>query len=145
MRPIVLPPNLQRHFYKGGPRIAELRGLDIDADHMPEEWIGAVSSMFGQPERGLSRLDDGTLLRDAIAADPEPYLGPGNGADTGLLVKLLDAGERLPVHCHPSRAFARERLGSRFGKTEGWIVLYAEPGAAIWLGCWSNIWVSWST
>ena len=113
MKPIELPPNLQRHFYAGGPRIAALRGLDIDAERMPEEWIGAVSSMFGQPERGLSRLADGTLVRDAVAADPEAYLGPEHvaryGADPGLLVKLLDAGQRLPVHFHPGRAFARRR------------------------------------
>jgi mannose-6-phosphate isomerase len=137
VKPIDLPPNLQRHFYSGGPRIAELRGLDIDAERMPEEWIGAVSSMFGQPERGLSRLADGTLLRDAIQADPEDYLGPGNGSDPGLLVKLLDAGERLPVHFHPGREFARHELDSRYGKTEAWIILEADPGASVHLG-WSR-------
>lgn len=141
MKPIVLPPNLQRHFYAGGPRIAALRGLDIDGDRMPEEWIGAVSAMFGQPERGLSRLADGTLLRDAVAADPDAYLGREHvaryGADPGLLVKLLDAGERLPVHFHPGRAFARESLDSAHGKTEAWLILEADPGATMHLG-WSR-------
>jgi mannose-6-phosphate isomerase len=141
MRPIELPPNLQHHFYAGGPRIAALRGLDIDAERMPEEWIGAVSSMFGQPDRGLSRLADGTLLRDAVAGDPEAYLGPEHvaryGADPGLLVKLLDAGERLPVHFHPGRAFAHESLGSEHGKTEAWIILEADPGATVHVG-WSQ-------
>jgi mannose-6-phosphate isomerase len=97
--------------------------------------------MFGQPERGLSRLADGTLLRDAVAADPAAYLGPEHlaryGADPGLLVKLLDAGERLPVHYHPGRAFAREALDSAHGKTEAWIILEADPGAAMHLG-WSR-------
>jgi mannose-6-phosphate isomerase len=141
MKPIVLPPNLQRHFYAGGPRIAALRGLDIDAERMPEEWIGAVSSMFGQPERGLSRLADGTLVRDAVAADPEAYLGPEHvaryGADPGLLVKLLDAGQRLPVHFHPGRAFARRALDSVHGKTEAWIILEADRGATVHVG-WSR-------
>ena len=45
------------------------------------------------------------------------------GTSTGLLVKLLDAAERLPVHAHPDRAFAREAFDSPFGKTEAWIVL----------------------
>jgi mannose-6-phosphate isomerase len=71
MNPQVLPPNVLRHFYKGGPRIAALRGIELESDHMPEEWIGAVSTMFGQPERGLSRFADGTLVRDAVAGDPE--------------------------------------------------------------------------
>jgi mannose-6-phosphate isomerase len=30
---------------------------------------------------------------------------------------------RLPVHAHPSRAFAREHLGSPFGKAEAWLIL----------------------
>jgi mannose-6-phosphate isomerase len=38
---------------------------------------------------------------------------------------LLDAGERLPVHAHPDRAFARDHLGLRHGKTEAWVALEA--------------------
>jgi mannose-6-phosphate isomerase len=138
MRPQLLPPNVQRHFYAGGARIAALRGIELDSDHMPEEWIGAASTMFGQPERGLSRLEDGTLVREAIAADPDAYLGRDHvarhGADPALLVKLLDAGQRLPAHFHPGRPFARDALGSRFGKTEAWIIVEADPGAAVWVG-----------
>jgi mannose-6-phosphate isomerase len=73
-------------------------------------------------------------VRDAIAADPVAYLGPGRGADPGLLVKLLDAGQRLPVHFHPGRAFARAALGSPYGKTEAWIIVEAEPGATVHAG-----------
>jgi mannose-6-phosphate isomerase len=139
MRPQVLPPNVLSHFYSGGPRIAALRGLDLASDHMPEEWIGAVNTMFGQAERGLSRFDDGTLVRDAVAADPEAFLGPEHvaryGSDTALLVKLLDAGQRLPAHFHPGRAFARESLDSpHHGKTEAWLIVEADPGAAVWSG-----------
>jgi mannose-6-phosphate isomerase len=138
MKPQVLPPNVLKHFYEGGPRIAALRGIALDSDHMPEEWIGATSTMFGQPERGLSRFEDGTLVRDAVRQDPEGYLGPEHvaryGADPGLLVKLLDAGQRLPAHFHPGRAFAREALDSTHGKTEAWIILESDPGAAVWAG-----------
>jgi mannose-6-phosphate isomerase len=137
VRPQPLPPNVLRHFYAGGARIAALRGLALDSDHMPEEWIGAVSTMFGS-DRGLSRFEDGTLVRDAVRADPEAYLGAEHvaryGADTALLVKLLDAGQRLPIHFHPGRAFARAALGSRYGKTEAWLIVEAEPGAAVWVG-----------
>ncbi len=55
------------------------------------------------------------------------WLGPDHveyfGSDPALLVKLLDAGQRLPVHVHPDRAFAARHLGSRHGKTEAWVVL----------------------
>jgi len=138
MQPQVLPPNVLKHFYRGGPRIAALRGVTLDSDHMPEEWIGATSSMFEQPERGPSRFDDGTLVRDAVQQDPAGYLGPEHvaryGPDPGLLVKLLDAGQRLPSHFHPGRAFARKALDSNHGKTEAWIILEADPGAAVWSG-----------
>ena len=76
--------------------------------------------------------------RDAIAADPVSYLGPAHvdrfGPDPGLLVKLLDAGQRLPVHCHPGRAFAGAALGSPHGKTEAWVIVEAEPDASVYVG-----------
>jgi mannose-6-phosphate isomerase len=137
-QPIKLPPNPIRHFYRGGPAIAELRRIDVGGDHSPEEWIGSVTTLFGETEKGLSRLPDGTLVRDALAADPAAWLGPDHvkrfGASPALLVKLLDAGERLPVHHHPDGAFAREHLDLAFGKTEAWIVIAARAGAQVHVG-----------
>jgi mannose-6-phosphate isomerase len=124
---MVLPPNSVPRFYRGGAAIAALRGIEIATERAPEEWVGSATTVFGEQELGLSRLRDGQLLRDAIAADPVGFLGPDHaaqrGADPQLLVKLLDAGERLPVHVHPDGAFARELLGSPYGKTEAWIVI----------------------
>ncbi|WP_231560250.1 hypothetical protein [Microbacterium hominis] len=39
------------------------------------------------------------------------------------LVKLLDAGQRLPVHAHPDDAFAAAHLGRAHGKAEAWYIL----------------------
>jgi mannose-6-phosphate isomerase len=138
-RPQTLPPNVLRHFYAGGDRIAAFRGLEARDDHSPEEWLGAVNTTFGATDgRGLSRTRDGALLRDLIAADPEAWLGPEHvarfGADPALLTKLLDAGERLPVHFHPGRALAREHLRLDHGKTEAWVILEAAPGASVHVG-----------
>src|SRR5262249_36649027 len=82
---------------------------------------------------------DGRLLRDAIEADPDAFLGPAHtarfGSDTALLVKLLDAGQRLPAHFHPDGAFAGSRLGLAHGKTEAWLIVETpDDGASIWLG-----------
>jgi mannose-6-phosphate isomerase len=142
-RPHRLGPNKVPVYYAGGEGIDRFRGERGSAG--PEDWVGSVTPFPSQlltagadPSTGVSRLDDGTLLDAAIRADPQGWIGPElsgrYGAQPGLLVKLLDAGERLPVHCHPSRPFATAHLGSRFGKTEGWIVIASVTGARVWLG-----------
>jgi mannose-6-phosphate isomerase len=97
-----------------------------------------MTSPFGEPGVGIATLPDGSSLPDAIARDPEAYLGPEHverfGPDVAVLIKLLDAGERLPVHLHPDDDFARAHLGSQWGKTEAWIILEAEPGATVQVG-----------
>jgi mannose-6-phosphate isomerase len=137
--PQLLPPNQLEHFYRGGRRIAALRGGSASPGmSRPEEWLASMTTMSSSDTRGLSRLGDGSLLRDAVRADPEGWLGPAHvarfGASTELLVKLLDADQRLPVHLHPDRAFARAHLSAGHGKTEAWYVLSADPGATVRLG-----------
>jgi mannose-6-phosphate isomerase len=137
MDPIILGPNMPRQFYRGAGRIARFRGDGAPADR-PEDWTGSATPRFGLAPDGITRLPDGTLLSDAITADPVAWLGREHvaryGANPALLVKLLDAGQRLPVHVHPDRSFAAEHLASPYGKTEAWIVLEADPGAVVHMG-----------
>lgn len=139
-RPLLLPPNVFDHFYRGGARIAALRGSDPGQGFRPEEWLAATTARDGAGDLGLSRTMDGELLRDLVAADPGGWLGGAGGwpGDTGVLVKLLDAAQRLPVHVHPDRAFARTHLNCPYGKTEAWYVLAADgvgdDAASVWLG-----------
>jgi mannose-6-phosphate isomerase len=130
-------------FYRGGALLERLLGEPGEDDSFPEDWIGSVTPARNPGrddlEEGLSRLADGRLLRDAVEADPIAWLGEDHmhrfGTSTGLLVKLLDSAERLPVHAHPDRDFAREAFGSPFGKTEAWIVLDTRDGEAeVWVG-----------
>lgn len=127
MMPIYLGANQFEHFYMGGAAIAAFRGIGSAQAKTPEDWIASTTTRYGQQRIGLSSLPDGRLLADAIAADPLSWLGVEHraafGDSTELLVKLLDAGERLVVHCHPSREFARQHLGCAHGKTEAWLVL----------------------
>jgi mannose-6-phosphate isomerase len=104
----------------------------------PEEWIGSVTTRFGEAEQGLSKLSDGTLLKDAIKNNSDEWLGADHvknfGLSTEILIKLLDPDQRLPVHYHPNKSFAKQHLGLDHGKTEAWIILEAPAGSGVGLG-----------
>ena len=135
--PAKLPSNQFDHFYRGGNRIGVLRH-GPGGPMRPEEWIGSVTTRFGEAEQGLSRLSDGTLLKDAIKADPDSWLGADHvknfGLSTEILIKLLDPDQRLPVHFHPNKSFSKQHLGLDHGKTEAWIILEAPSGSGVGLG-----------
>jgi mannose-6-phosphate isomerase len=138
MRPLPLAANTIASFYPGAGRIGGFRRQpSLDPGH-PEDWIASATSRTGSAPLGLTTLPDGSLLADRFAAEPASWFGPEYTARYGargtLLVKLLDAGSRLPLHIHPDRPFARRHLGSDFGKSEAWLVLHADPGAAAHLG-----------
>jgi len=143
LSPIPLPANQPTaRPDRGGEGIARFRGTPGPADPFtPEDFVASTTTVHGSPDVGLTTLPDGTLLRDAIAADPVGFLGLEHverfGADAALLVKLLHTGERLFVHAHPGDDFARSELHEPHGKTEAWIVVDAEndeQAAVAWLG-----------
>jgi mannose-6-phosphate isomerase len=131
MKPLRLQSTRVYRFYRGGAQLGRFRGGRAEDGSFPEDWVCSVTPASNpgrdEPEAGLTRLEDGRLLRDAVAQDPEAWLGRAHlerlGATTGLLVKLLDPAGRILVHAHPDRVFAARHLGSPFGKTEAWIVL----------------------
>lgn len=63
----------------------------------------------------------------------EIWFEPARGGDAELLVKYLFTSERLSIQVHPDDDAARS-CGEIRGKDEAWLVLAAEPGAAIGLG-----------
>ena len=133
--PIPLPPNQPpERFYLGGDRIARFRGLTTSQPRTPEDWLGSATTLFGEPSLGLTTID-GRLLRDLIEQAPQRWLGAEHhhafGTDTQLLVKLLEAGQRLPVHVHPDDDFAADHLGLAHGKAEAW---YIVDGGEVFLG-----------
>ena len=113
-------------FYEGGALTREFRGLPARADDWwSEDWVGSCTCA-GNPDpdgrvQGLSTVDlpgaGPVTLKSLIEARPEEM----GRAD--VLVKLLSPAGPVPLHAHPTRAWARRHLGSRFGKTEAWILL----------------------
>jgi mannose-6-phosphate isomerase len=132
-----LPSNQFDHFYRGGNRIGKLR-KGPGGPMRPEEWIASTTTRFGEKVNGLSVLANGKLLRDEVMNDPQHWLGSDHvkkyGSSTEILVKLLDPDQRLPVHYHPDRKFASDKLDLVHGKTEAWIILDAPVGAKVGVG-----------
>ena len=130
--PIVLPSHqLPERFYLGGPRISAFRGEQPSGSHRePEDWVASTTCCAGHDTLGLTRLPStGTLLLDEIRRDPVSWLGESHvakyGDDTKLLIKLLDAGQRLPIHAHPHVDWARVHVKRNHGKAEAWHILSA--------------------
>jgi len=139
VEPIVLGPNQPTERpYRGGAGIARLRGTDVPGEYAPEDFVASTTEVFAGGGVGLTVLPDGRTLRDAVAADPVGFLGPDHavvfGANPRLLVKLLDAGERLFVHFHPGDAFAREYFPHYTGKAEAWHIVAVEGEPVVHLG-----------
>jgi mannose-6-phosphate isomerase len=144
-QPIPLTPNRVYRFYKGGALIDRFRGAsDMRDTDYPEDWVGSITPANNPgeghpPDEGLSRvtLPSGaqTTLKALLERFPEELLGTHHvaryGASSGLLVKLLDSSIRLPIHCHPTRPFARRHFSSIFGKTEAWIVVETRPSSGV--------------
>ena len=119
----------------GGTRLLERYKRDVPLATRPtvvgESWEVSVEPSFP------SRLVSGGTLAEAIARDPVGWLGAATaeayGDQTPLLVKLLDARDDLSVQVHPADgdpALAPDESG----KPEAWVVLDADPGAALYLG-----------
>lgn len=61
------------------------------------------------------------------------FEAPADAAALPLLVKYIFTSDKLSVQVHPDNAAARAR-GMPHGKSEGWFIISAEPGAAVGIG-----------
>jgi mannose-6-phosphate isomerase len=128
-RPIRLAPNLVPRGYGGGEALADLRGLPAAG---PEDWVGSTTAP------GVTVVD-ARPLPELLRASAQAFFSPTHlerfGPDPDLLVKLLDAGQRLMVHIHPNREFASARLGLTHGKSEAWVIASVRGSdPCVWLG-----------
>jgi mannose-6-phosphate isomerase len=135
-RPLPLAYHPLYRFYEGGSMTRAFRGLpERPDDWWSEDWVGSCTQADNDdPDghaQGISSVDlpgaGSVTLRDLVEALPEEMIGARFaqrwGPTTGVLVKLLSPAGQVPLHAHPTRAWARQHLGSPFGKTEAWILL----------------------
>lgn len=104
----------------GGTRLLDGWGIRTDAPTVGEAWVytnrAAEQSVVQNGELA------GTPVRDIL---PDPAFP--------LLIKLIDAADRLSVQVHPDDSYAA-RVENDRGKTEMWYILEAEPGASLLFG-----------
>jgi len=129
--PLLFEPIFMERIW-GGRRLQSEFGKKLPAQKMiGESWEivdrpEAQSVVVNGPLRGKTLHDLWTQDRSEIFGDlPDASRFP-------LLVKLLDAHEKLSLQVHPP-----EKVASKLGgepKTEFWYVAAADPGAELYLG-----------
>jgi len=129
--PLTFEPIFQERIW-GGRKLAELFGKNIP----PNKGIGESWEIVDRPE-AQSIVREGPLsdrsLHDLWVNFREELFGEIPDAPRfPLLIKLLDAHERLSLQVHPPQEIA-ESLGGE-AKNEFWYVAAAEPNAEIFVG-----------
>jgi mannose-6-phosphate isomerase len=124
----------------GGNAIERLFGTKLPPDRTPGVKagtpIGETWELFDRPE-GSSRIRGShAKLRDLMEENGTELLGRGVRAGHGgrfpLLIKYIDAHERLSVQVHPDDQSAKPRNDG--GKSEAWVVLATGERASIVCG-----------
>lgn len=110
--------------------------LKFEPVYHPKIW-GGESWEISVHEQGPSIVAQppslaGLSLRELCQTYPQAILGTDDPTFP-LLIKLIDARDRLSVQVHPDDEYARQ-FSSETGKTEMWYVLHAKPGAKIIYG-----------
>jgi hypothetical protein len=136
-KPLLQTENRVYRTYRGGRLLDQFLGNPNPADSfLPEDWISSfveAKNRVYRPGEGISRvMVDGEALPITEVITPAD-LGPGR-EDSGVLVKYLNAAERLGIQVHPTPDFSRKHFGTNYGKAECWHILAVEDGASIYIG-----------
>lgn len=133
MQPLRFAPHLKRLRW-GGRRLGSKLNKPLgDHSDYAESWevcdLGTEQSVVcGGPLAGWT-------LSKLVRERPDELLGVHAGlTQFPLLLKFLDAHDRLSVQVHPNDEQAQHYRPGERGKTEAWIVLAAENEACVYAG-----------
>ena len=117
----------------GGTRLRTEYNQKSDAQKIAESWM--LSCHPDGPSTIAGGPCDGMLLPEYLKLAGPGILGTDcrRFPDFPLLIKLIDAKDRLSIQVHPDDAYAASH-GGGFGKTEMWYVVDCEPGAGLYYG-----------
>lgn len=110
-------------------------------DEPKMERVGESWDVVALSEENDSEVINGFFAENTLSELVEVYMGnlvgdrvyEKYGNEFPMIVKVIDAADRLSVQVHPDDQMA-ERKGETGGKEEMWYVLDAEPGASLLLG-----------
>ncbi len=134
--PLLFEPVLKSYIW-GGRTLAERLGRALPVGNVAESWEIAAH------EDGASIVSNGRFAGQSLTAVHTTLGLDLIGTNSAwaqargkfpLLVKLLDAHDKLSVQVHPNDEYALAHEGNELGKTEMWVVLHADPGAQVILG-----------
>lgn len=134
--PLIFTPVLKDYIW-GGRNLETKLGRPLPPGNIAESWeIAAHPDGESVVENGRFAGLTLTQLHQQLGLD---LIGSRNKwaqqrQKFPLLVKLLDANDALSVQVHPNDDYALANEGNELGKTEMWVVLQAEPEAAVILG-----------
>ena len=117
----------------GGKRLLQGWSIAAAGQHtIGEAWMLTVR------EKDMSVIQNGALagmtMKDYIASYGNGVVGTSyDGGAFPLLIKLIDATDRLSVQVHPDDDYAA-RVENDRGKTEMWYIVEADEGAEIIYG-----------
>jgi mannose-6-phosphate isomerase len=131
--PLLFEPVLKDYLW-GGRSLERLFGRRLPPGPTAESWEisghpDGETVVANGPAKGIGLADLHRRLGAALAGRRA-----AGSRHFPLLIKLLDAADRLSLQVHPGDEFARERENGQLGKSEMWVVLHADPGAAVILG-----------
>ena len=131
--PLVFDPILKRIRWGGrrlGSRLDKKIGPGTD---YAESW--EVVDHGADQSRVTMGPWKGRTLHDLVCTESAALLGTHAGIPQfPLLVKFLDAQDRLSVQVHPNDAQATTYVVGERGKTEAWIIMEADPGSLVFAG-----------
>ena len=136
-RPFLLQPACKEALW-GGQKLKEHFGKKADLDNIAESW--ECSTHPEGPSTITTGEHKGMLLTEVLQKYPE-YLGthPRSKGELPILVKFIDARQKLSVQVHPDDEYAKLYERGQLGKTEMWYVLEADKDAELIYGFYSDM------
>ena len=127
--PLKLKP-VTKQILWGGTYLCENFGIGEKGQSIAEAWV-----MTDRPD-GCNTIDNGDyrgMTLDEYINQASKAAVIGKDTDFPLLIKLIDANDRLSVQVHPDDEYAAAN-GLDAGKTEMWYIVDAKPGAKLVYG-----------